>query len=65
MSDRACKNCRWYARWPDQTPTYWDGVKQGVCIAPRPHLGPEPQREVSDHDGKRCSMFGRAVQEVP
>lgn len=57
MSNRACKNCAWYAEWPNAPYIGLRHNNTGVCTAPRPALGPWPDREVGRDQGENCAMF--------
>ena len=51
-----CKNCEHFIYWQDNHATY-DRQAEGVCTAPRPLLGPPPNREVNKADGLNCPSF--------
>ena len=53
-----CKNCVHYVGWPSRVaigPV--DYAATGVCTAPRPRLGKQPEREVRGFDGENCPVF--------
>jgi hypothetical protein len=52
---RRCKFCTHYFEW-GKLDSGWSGA-EGVCTAPRPFLGPAPNREVNGKDGEKCQMF--------
>ncbi len=62
MGERTCKDCRWFAAWPVRQGGSWWKDATGVCTAPRPSLGPQPQREVNHHSGKGCPMNEEASE---
>lgn len=57
-----CKNCARFTAWPVSRGMYYDHEPNGVCTAPRPLLGPQPNREVQRNNGKNCPMWEEALQ---
>ena len=52
-----CKDCAHFVRWPGVTVWSYSSNPEGVCTAPRPKIGPAPNREVNGHSGKECPTF--------
>lgn len=50
-----CGDCGHFAAWIDFN--IIGDEPEGVCTAPRPLLGPAPNREVRRRDGKGCQAF--------
>jgi hypothetical protein len=57
MTEERCGTCIHFHKWEKVA---WDALgrsPQGVCVAPRPSLGPEPNREVHRNNGAGCPMW--------
>ena len=57
MDDPRCENCWHFVAWRRGADYITDYSAQGVCTAPRPAIGPAPNREVRKWDGKGCRMW--------
>jgi len=55
--DPRCKSCWHFHSWPSTGGMYFDSEPDGVCAAPRPLLGPAPNREVKRTSGKNCPSW--------
>lgn len=53
MMGTHCKDCEHFIFWRDNNNSF-DSEPEGVCTAPRPQLGPAPNREVRKYDGVNC-----------
>lgn len=56
--EKRCRNCAHFVKWVQVDKPYYDSEPDGVCAAPRPLLGPQPNREVKEAHGKNCPMWG-------
>jgi hypothetical protein len=55
-----CENCRHFVAWPQHSyRAHYEPEPEGVCSAPRPLLGPAPQREVRKRHGENCPMWSK------
>jgi hypothetical protein len=64
MMEERCGTCIHFCKWEKVA---WDvsgRSPQGVCVAPRPLLGPEPNREVRGNGGAGCPMWTARCQEA-
>jgi hypothetical protein len=64
MREQRCDKCKHYVAWVTASGSmYYDSDPDGVCTAPRPLLGPAPNREVKSGMGKNCPMWGGQANE--
>lgn len=62
MMGTHCKDCEHFIFWRDNNNSF-DSEPEGVCTAPRPQLGPAPNREVRKDGGVNCPAFKKSRQD--